>query len=282
MALSVALLTAYFGESGRRPAARAPARRPGGARPDRDRRQPRAQAVRDLFGWVGDTLDAKGENERADATRSSACARELAAGRDGRSATSRSCAASSGLQREEGFPQRHRAGDRAGDRPLAHRLVLERQDRQGLGRRRRGRPAGDRRRRPGRQGHAGHRRHRRGHADHRRVERGLGPGHARGRQRHRQARGGQPERPAARLRREGQARDRGHHGGHLRLHLLAASSRSSRAGSRSAGHAGRPRRARALPARAHQAVRRPAPARLRAGAHERAAAGAGRPRRAAP
>ena len=72
---------------------------------------------------------------------------------------------------------------------------------------------------------------------------------------------GDPDGPAARLHRERPACDRGHDRGHLRLHVaprvrvaLPARDPDRR------GDQGRPRRGRALPARAHRAVRRPAPA----------------------
>ena len=73
VALSIALLTAYFGESGggffhafQRGAQEAFAPIETGA-------SRALKPVRDLFGWAGDTFDAKDEN-KASSARSSACA----------------------------------------------------------------------------------------------------------------------------------------------------------------------------------------------------------------
>ena len=174
--LSIVLLTAYFGES------------PGGVLHALQKGTQEALApiesgasralkpVRDLFGWFGDTIDAKDENEKlkdeVERLRQQVAEAQTA---------KRDAAQLRGivdLRDHEGFPQGTDPLDRAGYRPLAHGLVLEHQDRQGVRRRRPGGPAGDRRGRPGRQGHARDRRHRGGHADHRRLERGLGAGDA--------------------------------------------------------------------------------------------------------
>ena len=145
VALSIAILTAYFGESGggffhafQRGAQEAFAPIETGA-------SRALKPVRDLFGWAGDTFDAKKENKdlkkEVERLRS-----ELAAARRPPSATRTSSRALVGLKDEQGFPQGDEAGDRARDRPLADRLVLGHQDRQGLERRHPREPARDRRR----------------------------------------------------------------------------------------------------------------------------------------
>ena len=265
VALSIVMLTAYFGESGggffhtlQRGAQEAFAPIETGA-------SRALKPVRDLFGWVGDTFDAKGENE--DLRKEVEDLRKRVAEASTAEADARQLQGLVDLRRDEGFPR--------GTEPVAARVIarsptvwyssvkIDKGSSDGV---RVDQPviaAG---------GLAGKvtkrdRRHRRGHADHRRLERRVGAGHAPGRQRHRQARGGQPRRPAARLRREGPARDRGHHGGHLGLHLLAGRVAVPARHPDRARDQGGPRRGRALPARAHQAVRRPAPDRHRPGAH---------------
>ena len=93
VALSIAILTAYFGESSgglfhtlQRGAQEAFAPVETGA-------SRALKPVRDLFGWVGDTFDAKDENKRAEAARSSGCAPQLAEVGDRRSATRSSSSA---------------------------------------------------------------------------------------------------------------------------------------------------------------------------------------------
>ena len=61
VALSIAVLTAYFGESRRRPLPRAPARPQEAFAPVESGASRALKPVRDLFSWVGDTFDAKGE-----------------------------------------------------------------------------------------------------------------------------------------------------------------------------------------------------------------------------
>jgi rod shape-determining protein MreC len=113
VALSVALLTAYFGESGggflhalQRGAQEALAPIETGA-------SRALKPVRDLFGWVGDTLDAKDENARLK--------REVQRlrGEVARSQTARRDARELrglvGLQRQEGFPQ--------GTKPVTARVI---------------------------------------------------------------------------------------------------------------------------------------------------------------
>jgi rod shape-determining protein MreC len=113
VALSVALLTAYFGESGggflhalQRGAQEALAPIETGA-------SRALKPVRDLFGWVGDTIDAKDENERLkrEVERLRAeVARAQTARRD-----ARELRGLVGLRRQEGFPQ--------GTRPVTARVI---------------------------------------------------------------------------------------------------------------------------------------------------------------
>jgi rod shape-determining protein MreC len=113
VALSVALLTAYFGESGggflhaiQRGAQEVLAPIETGA-------SRALKPVRDLFGWFGDTLDAKDENERlkreVERLRGEV-AQAQTARRD-----ARELRGLVGLHREEGFPQ--------GTRPLTARVI---------------------------------------------------------------------------------------------------------------------------------------------------------------
>jgi rod shape-determining protein MreC len=113
VALSVALLTAYFGESGggflhalQRGAQEALAPIETGA-------SRALKPVRDLFGWAGDTFDAKKENKRLKSEVQrlrSELARSQTAERD-----ARELKGLVGLQREEGFPQ--------GTKPVAARVI---------------------------------------------------------------------------------------------------------------------------------------------------------------
>jgi rod shape-determining protein MreC len=113
LGLSLALLTAYFGESG------------GGALHALQRGTQEALApieagatrafkpLRDLFGWTGDTLDAKDENEKLrDEVRDlrDQLARSQTAQRD-----ARQLRGLVGLAREEGYPQ--------GTEPLTARVI---------------------------------------------------------------------------------------------------------------------------------------------------------------
>jgi rod shape-determining protein MreC len=113
VALSVALLTAYFGESGggvlhalQRGAQEALAPIETGA-------SRALKPVRDLFGWVGDTVDAKDENKRlrqeVERLRGE-LARAETARRD-----ARELRGLVGLHRDEGFPQ--------GTRPVTARVI---------------------------------------------------------------------------------------------------------------------------------------------------------------
>jgi rod shape-determining protein MreC len=113
VAMSVALLTAYFGESGggflhalQRGAQEVLAPIETGA-------SRALKPVRDLFGWTGDTLDAKKENKRlkTEVERLRAeLARAQTAARD-----AEQLRGLAGLRREEGFPQ--------GTRPVTARVI---------------------------------------------------------------------------------------------------------------------------------------------------------------
>jgi rod shape-determining protein MreC len=113
VAMSVALLTAYFGESGggflhalQRGAQEVLAPIESGA-------SRALKPVRDLFGWTGDTLDAKRENKRLKAEVErlrSELARAQTAQRN-----NEQLRGLVGLQREEGFPQ--------GTRPVTARVI---------------------------------------------------------------------------------------------------------------------------------------------------------------
>jgi rod shape-determining protein MreC len=113
VALSVALLTAYFGEAGggflhalQRGAQEALAPVETGA-------SRALKPVRDLFGWAGDTFDAKKENKRLKSEVErlrSELARSQTAERD-----ARELKGLVGLQREQGFPQ--------GTKPVAARVI---------------------------------------------------------------------------------------------------------------------------------------------------------------
>ena len=135
IALSIAILTAYFGESCggffhalQRGAQEAFAPIETGA-------SRALKPLRDLVGWTGDTIDAKDQNEelRREVDR---LTKEVAEAR-----TAQRDAAQLkglvGLQKARGLPAGHRAGGRARDRALAERLVLADQDRQGVERRHR-------------------------------------------------------------------------------------------------------------------------------------------------
>jgi rod shape-determining protein MreC len=113
VALSVALLTAYFGESGggflhalQRGAQEALAPVETGA-------SRALKPVRDLFGWTGDTFDAKKENKRLKSEVQrlrSELARSQTAQRD-----ARELKGLVGLQREQGFPE--------GTKPVTARVI---------------------------------------------------------------------------------------------------------------------------------------------------------------
>jgi rod shape-determining protein MreC len=113
VALSVALLTAYFGESGggflhalQRGAQEALAPIETGA-------SRALKPVRDLFGWVGDTVDAKDENARLK-REVERLRGEVARGQTARR-DARELRGLVGLQRQEGFPE--------GTKPVTARVI---------------------------------------------------------------------------------------------------------------------------------------------------------------
>ena len=145
-ALSLILLTAYFGESRPAAAARDPARR-AWRRSRRSRRAPagRSSRARPLR-LVRRHVRREGRERGAARRRSSALRAAARRARRRRERDAAQLRGLVGLERERRLPARLRAGHRAGDRPLADRLVLDVTDRQGLERRRARRPAGDQRR----------------------------------------------------------------------------------------------------------------------------------------
>ena len=148
-----------------RRSAQRPARRAGGPRPDPGGREPRVKPFRDLFGWFGDTLDAKDERDELKKERDELRQRGHPA--PGRRAPRTSSSAACSTSTPAGGMKAYEPVDRARHRPLAEHLVLDGRDRQGLERRRARRPAGDQRRGPRRQGQVGLRRQRDRDADHR-------------------------------------------------------------------------------------------------------------------
>ena len=173
VALSIVLLTAYFGEGPGGAAARLPARRAGGPRADRDGRLARDQAV-PRPGRLGRRQPRRQGRERGAEEGERRPARAGRARAGGRGRERASCASTPACRRSRAT-RTARSSRRARDRLSPTVWNSRRPDRQGLDRRHARQPAGDRRRRPGRQGHAGHRRQRGRHADHRRLERGVAP-----------------------------------------------------------------------------------------------------------
>jgi rod shape-determining protein MreC len=113
VALSVALLTAYFGESGggflhalQRGAQEALAPIETGA-------SRALKPVRDLFGWIGDSVDAKDQNEKL--TREVERLRGEVARAETARRDARELRGLVGLQRREGFPQ--------GTKPVTARVI---------------------------------------------------------------------------------------------------------------------------------------------------------------
>ena len=189
--LSMALLTAYFGESAAAcstPSSAAPRRRSRRSRP-----APAARSSRSATSSAGSatpsTPRTRTRSCKEEVEQLRARARPRRRPRRATPAAARIAAAAT----QDGFPH--------GTDPLTARVIARSPtvwyssdpDRQGLRRRRARGPAGDHRRRPGRQGHERHRRHRRGHADHRRRERRLGAGVARRRHGRRQPEVGDPD-----------------------------------------------------------------------------------------
>ena len=108
---------------------------------------------RDLFGWFGDTIDAKGERDELEAERDRLRQRGRRACRWPRTRTP-SCATSSTTPAAAGWTPTSRSTARVYSRSNSV-LVLDDRDQQGLERRRRGQPARHQRQGPGRQGQDG-------------------------------------------------------------------------------------------------------------------------------
>ncbi len=178
VALSLGLLTIYFGESAGGGLHAIQRGAQAVLAPIESGVNTAVKPVRDGTGWIGDALGAQGENDdlKAEVARlrqqvarlGDGDARERAAPRAGRPA-------------EGGrVPRRDRAGDSARNRALADGLVLDDAGQRGLRRRDREGPAGRDRRRPRGQGRRRDRRYRRGDPDHRRRQRRVGPARAAG------------------------------------------------------------------------------------------------------
>ena len=203
VALSLTLLTAYFGESSsgglhsvQRGAMEVLA-------PIQEGANRVVKPFRDLFGWFGSTLDAKDERDKLKKERDALRQEVTAApGRRRREQAAALAARHQHGRRHEGL----RAGDRARLRALPEHLVLDRRDQQGLERRRARRPARDQRRGPGRQGQVRLGRQRDRDAADRPGVRRLGEGRALGRAGLARPRRRRAGRPAARARPARQAR----------------------------------------------------------------------------
>ena len=131
---------------------------------------------RDLFGWFGDTLDAKDERDKLENERDALRQRGDRARRSP-ARENTSCASCWTSTRAGGLRAYEPVTARVFARSPTH-LVLDRRDQQGLERRRRrDQPVGQRRG-PGRQGHVGLRRQRDRDAAHRPGVRRLGEGGA--------------------------------------------------------------------------------------------------------
>ena len=148
VALSIGLLTAYFGEG------------PSGLlhglqRGAQEVFQPIETGVsratkpfRDLVGWVGDNISAKSENDKL--KKENAELRDQVARAEAAENENRKLRGLVGLPENPAYPGRRQAAHRARDRALADGVVGGRADRRRLLRRRSRRPAGRHRRRPGR------------------------------------------------------------------------------------------------------------------------------------
>ena len=129
--LSIALLTAYFGESAS-----------GGLHavqrgflealaPLQEGASRALKPARDFVGWTGDVFDAKSENKKL-RSQVQRPARPAGAHRRPPRATRSELRALVGFNRSAGFPARLPARGGTRDRALADRLVLGDHDRQGL------------------------------------------------------------------------------------------------------------------------------------------------------
>ena len=132
VALSIGLLTVYFGESAsgglhaiQRGAQEVLA-------PIEEGASRAFKPFRDAINWIGDVFDAKSENKEL----KDEVARPARGPRRGADRTARGGAAARPRRPAQGraLPAEHRARDGPGDRALAHELAVEHPDRQGLGR----------------------------------------------------------------------------------------------------------------------------------------------------
>ena len=106
---------------------------------------------RDLFGWFGDTLDAKDERDELEAERD-ALRQQVAAAPGAPTSENEQLRGPASTYGADGGLEAYAPVDRARLRALELVLVLDDRDQQGLERRRPPRPAGDQRRGPRRQG----------------------------------------------------------------------------------------------------------------------------------
>ncbi len=172
VACCLVLLTAYFGESSGGPLKSVQSGAMEVLAPVQEGANRALKPFRDLFGWFGDTLDAKDER---DALREGArpAAPEVARAPGAPSTRTTSCAACSSTS-AAARPRRLRAGDRArlrrSNSTWYSTIEINKGSSDGVA----GRPARHQRQRPGRQGQDGLRRQRRRDAAHRRRLRRLG------------------------------------------------------------------------------------------------------------
>ncbi len=185
---SVLLLTAYFGEGSEGGVLHSIS---GGVQtalgPIEEGVSTVFKPVRDFTSWVGDTITATGQNDELRAEVASL--RERLAGSEVAARDADQLREIAKLDRESEYPV---DSDPVVARVILQppdRLVFDRPDRQGRERRDRSRSAGRHRGGARRQGHRYDQLDRHRHADHRRQQRGLGPDHAQGAARDRQAAG---------------------------------------------------------------------------------------------
>ena len=173
VACSLILLTAYFGESRRRRAARRPARLPRGALAVRGRRQPRAQAGARPLRLVRRHARRQGRARRAAQGARRAAREQAISRRRSRAARTRGCRSCSRSTATSALDQTKPVTG-ARHRSLADALVLDGQHRQGSSDGVRVDHAGDHRDGPRRPRDGGRRQRRQGHADHRPDQRRHG------------------------------------------------------------------------------------------------------------
>ena len=145
VAASLTLLSLYYREGNGGPIHGVQRRGLDRLQPDRGGADRALKPARDLVNWFGETFEARGENDRSCRTRWPSLRDQLAQGPDAAAARRKELSALNELTSGGIVPDGHRARHRAGGRPLADRLVLDGDDRQGLERRRPGRRPGRRR-----------------------------------------------------------------------------------------------------------------------------------------